>query len=227
MSSTSPKNFSSFRRRICVKIRRRYVLNIDLCKLFEPASFRVHWIFPSKIHAFSSLPDLFRGNPWTRGDQSSSEFEEWVSNLPSERVVKDVKVSAKWMMDEFLAAGISKKLGLIGFGFGGGRLIDVLSQDTCFSTAVCFYGTQMPTSLDDIKVPVLFISGDSDPLCPIQTLKKYEEGIGKGSRLVVFKGQGHAFAHMPDSPEADQVAEEAFVITRNWLHDGLAGSINN
>ncbi|KAF9602130.1 hypothetical protein IFM89_025175 [Coptis chinensis] len=169
------------------------------------------------------IPDLFRGNPWT-SDRSRSEFDDWVERQPAERVAKDINSSAKWMIDEFLAAGISKKLGIIGFCFGGGRLIDTLARDqgSCFSTAVCFYGTHMDLSIAAIiKVPILFISGDSDPLCPIDILQDFKSSIGGGSRVVVFKGQGHAFVHRPESPEADKDAEEAFMIMRNWLHDGL------
>ncbi|KAF5207326.1 Carboxymethylenebutenolidase-like protein [Thalictrum thalictroides] len=169
------------------------------------------------------IPDQFRGNPWIR-EQNRSEFDDWVAKQPSDRVVKDINVSAKWMADEFLAAGISKKLGIIGFCFGGGRLIDALAQDqgAYFNSAICFYGTHMDLALAaDIKVPILFISGDSDPLCPIEHLQDFEKTIGLGSRVVVFKGQGHAFVHRPESPEADKAAEEAVVIMRNWLNDGL------
>ncbi|KAI8007344.1 Agamous-like MADS-box protein AGL65 [Camellia lanceoleosa] len=74
----------------------------------------------------------------------------------------------KWMMDEFVAVGISKKLGIIGFCFGGGRLIDTLTQDggTCFGIGVSFYGTRIdPSVIANIKVPVLFIVGDNDSSC--------------------------------------------------------------
>ncbi|CAL5356362.1 unnamed protein product [Camellia sinensis] len=72
-------------------------------------------------------------------------------------------------MDEFVAAGISKKLGIIGFCFGGGQLIDALAQDggACFGIGVSFYGTRIdPSVVANIKVLVLFIVGDNDPSCP-------------------------------------------------------------
>ncbi|CAL5334901.1 unnamed protein product [Camellia sinensis] len=73
-------------------------------------------------------------------------------------------------MDEFVAAGISKKLGIIGFCFGGGQLIDALAQDggACFGIGVSFYGTRIdPSVVANIKVLVLFIVGDNDPSCPV------------------------------------------------------------
>ncbi|KAJ4967044.1 hypothetical protein NE237_018893 [Protea cynaroides] len=172
------------------------------------------------------VPDLFRGNPW-RKDQSKANFEEWLAKQAPGRVAEDITTSTKWMIDEFLAAGISKKLGIIGFCFGGGRLIETLAQDqgTYFGVGLCFYGTRMDPSLTDhIKVPLLFVSGDNDPLCPVGVLMDMEKRIGRGSRVVVFKGRPHGFAHRPESPEEDGDAEEAFVIMRNWLNEALTVS---
>ncbi|CAI9115026.1 OLC1v1015861C3 [Oldenlandia corymbosa var. corymbosa] len=168
------------------------------------------------------VPDLFRGDPWTK-DKPKSLYEEWRARHSQERVANDIFASTNWMINEFLAAGISKKLGIIGFCFGGGRVIDILAQDQggCFGVGVSFYGTRINTSLaTNVKVPVLFIAGDNDPLCPINTLKDAEKQIEQ-SKVVVFEGRGHAFAHRPESPEEDEDAETAFVLMRNWLHDGL------
>ncbi|XWS24763.1 hypothetical protein CRYUN_Cryun27aG0011600 [Craigia yunnanensis] len=152
-------------------------------------------------------------------------FEQWLASQDPQRVANDIATSTKWLVDEFTAAGISKKLGIIGFCFGGGRVIDILAADqgACFSIAVSFYGTRMdPSAASKVKVPVLFISGDNDPLCPVIVLSEFEKSIGKGSRVVIFKGRGHAFAHRPGSLEEDADAEQAFTLMRNWLHDGLA-----
>ncbi|GKD96366.1 carboxymethylenebutenolidase, partial [Tanacetum coccineum] len=97
--------------------------------------------------------------------------------------------SIKWMVDEFIAVGSSKKFGIVGFCFGGG------------------------------KVPVLYITGDEDPLCSVQVLEDIKGNNVGGSRVVVFKGRGHGFVHRPATAEDDQDAEEAFTIMRNWLHN--------
>ncbi|OMO69398.1 Dienelactone hydrolase [Corchorus capsularis] len=175
-------------------------------------------------HGYNVLvPDLFRGDPWGKG-RPKTMFEQWLASQDPKRVARDIETSTKWMVDEFTAAGLSKKLGIMGFCFGGGRVIDVLAVDEggCFSTAVSFYGTRMDLSAaSKVKVPVLFISGDNDPLCPVSVLNEFEKGIGRGSKVVIFKGRGHAFAHRPGSPEEDVDAEQAFTLMRNWLHDGL------
>lgn len=172
------------------------------------------------------LPDLFRGDPWTK-DRPKNLFDKWISEQEPQRIAKDIATSAKWMVDEFLAAGISKKFGLIGFCFGGGKVIEVLAQDqgASFGTGVSFYGTRIDTSVaSNVKVPILFISGDNDPLCPVNVLESIERSIGRGSRVVVFKGRGHGFAHRPQSFEEDEDAEQAFMMMKNWLNDGLVAN---
>ncbi|KAK9267072.1 hypothetical protein L1049_012625 [Liquidambar formosana] len=79
-----------------------------------------------------------------------------------------------------------------------GRVIEVLARDegACFGVGMSFYGTRMdPAIAANVKVPVLFISGDNDPLCPVSVLKDIEKSIGRGSRAVIFEGRGHGFAH--------------------------------
>lgn len=168
------------------------------------------------------VPDLFRGNPW-RKDRPKSEFDKWIQTQNLFRVSKDIDLSTKWLTDEFKSAGISEKLGLIGFCFGGGRLIETLARDTNsnFATGVCFYGTRMDPSLSSqIQVQVLFISGDKDPLCPVGVLEEMERNI-KGTKVVVYSGSGHGFAHRPDSLEEDKDAEDAFGVLRTWLQEKL------
>ncbi|KAA8546274.1 hypothetical protein F0562_002987 [Nyssa sinensis] len=170
------------------------------------------------------VPDLFRGDPWAK-DRPKALFEQWRSRQNLQRVLNDIAGSVKWMVDEFVAAGISKKLGIIGFCYGGGRVIDVLAQDegTYFGTGVSFYGTRIdPSVAAEVKVPVLVIAGDNDTLCPVNVLEDIEKRIGKGTRVVIYKGRGHGFAHRPESPEEDADAEQAFNVMRNWLYDALA-----
>ncbi|KAL7168604.1 hypothetical protein ACSBR2_038940 [Camellia fascicularis] len=95
------------------------------------------------------VPDLFRGEPWAK-ERPKTLFEEWLAQQTPERIAKDITTSKTWMMDEFVAAGISKKLGIIRFCFGGGLVIDALAQDggACFGIGVSFYGTRIDPSVD-------------------------------------------------------------------------------
>ncbi|RVW95691.1 hypothetical protein CK203_031559 [Vitis vinifera] len=139
------------------------------------------------------VTNLFRGNPWVK-DQPKIMFQQWLATQDRQRVARDIDMSVKWLVDEFIAAGVTEKLGVIGFALEAGRVIDVLAQDqgAHFGTGVSFYGTRInPSAAANVKVPVLFISGDEDPLCPVNLLKDIEKSIGRGSRLVIFEGRGH------------------------------------
>lgn len=169
------------------------------------------------------VPDLFRGNPWST-DLSQAQYEQWLAKHDPSRVAKDIATATKWMIDQFMATDSSRKLGIIGFSFGGGRVLEVLArdQDSVFGTGVSFYGTRMDLSTaSNVKVPVLFITGDNDPICPVNILNGFGNIIGNNSKVAVFKGRGHGFVHRPESPEEDADAEEAFMITRHWLQNRL------
>ncbi|CAL5328867.1 unnamed protein product [Camellia sinensis] len=148
-------------------------LSISLSALLTILKMILYIIFTGvflEINIVSVLvSDLFRGDPWPK-DRPKTLFEEWLAQQTPERIAKDISTSKKWMMDEFVAVGISKKLGIIGFCFGGGRVINALAQDggACFGIGVSFYGTRIdPSVVANIEVPVLFIAGDNDPSCPV------------------------------------------------------------
>ncbi|GJN14482.1 hypothetical protein PR202_gb01317 [Eleusine coracana subsp. coracana] len=171
------------------------------------------------------VPDLFRGNPWRKSLPAEAEgFEQWLSGHAPARVSGDVDACTRWLVEEFTAAGDSKKLGVIGFCYGGGRLVETLARDAgknAFSAGVCFYGSRMDASLGDrIAAPVLFVCGDGDALCPVETVRELERRA-RGAKAVVYAGRGHAFAHRPRSEEEDADAEDAFNAMRSWMHDHL------
>nr|CAB3461389.1 unnamed protein product [Digitaria exilis] len=172
------------------------------------------------------VPDLFRGNPWKPSQPFDDEsFARWLSGHAPARVSGDIDACTRWLVDEFKAAGVSKtKLGVVGFCYGGGRLVEALARDAesrCFGAGVCFYGSRMDASLGDrVAAPVLFVCGDGDPLCAVETVRELERRA-RGAKAVVYAGRGHGFAHRPQSVEEDGDAEDAFNAMRAWLHDHL------
>ncbi|XP_011074966.1 carboxymethylenebutenolidase homolog isoform X1 [Sesamum indicum] len=168
------------------------------------------------------VPDLFNGDPWTK-DRPNSLLQQWITKHQPERIAKTIFASANWMVNELAAVGISRKVGIIGFCYGGGRVIDILAQDQgdYFGCGVSFYGTRIDSSVaSHIKVPLLLITGDDDGLCPVSVLEDITKR-NKQSKMVVFQGRGHSFAHRPQTPEEDKDAEEAFTMMRNWLYNNL------
>jgi dienelactone hydrolase len=97
------------------------------------------------------VPDLFRGNPW-RKSHSMDGFQQWLAGHSPARVSGDIDACTQWLLDELAAAGESKKLGVVGFCYGGGQVVEALARDAekgAFSAGVCFYGSRMDASLGD------------------------------------------------------------------------------
>nr|GEY01756.1 carboxymethylenebutenolidase homolog [Tanacetum cinerariifolium] len=110
------------------------------------------------------------------------------------------------------------------------KVVDILPEDynDYFSLRVSFT-TQESNHLllPRLKVPVLYITGDEDPLCFVQVLEDIEGNNVGGSRVVVLKGRGRSFVHRPASAEDDQDAEEAFTIMRNWSSRRVPSKFDN
>ncbi|CAL5322693.1 unnamed protein product [Camellia sinensis] len=132
-------------------------------------------------------------------------------------------------MDEFVAAGISKKLGIIGFCFGGGQLIDALAQDggACFGIGVSFYGTRIdPSVVANIKVLVLFIVGDNDPSCPNGDLERADcDEKDQAARHINAAQQhcrGYYKIHSTDTTIKDKKVRRRITL----LREGCRGSLS-
>lgn len=179
------------------------------------------------------IPDLFRGDPWGEMFTPSGEdYENWRKQHTPERIAKDIDVSTAYLKkllegDEESSSQNPPKYAIVGFCIGGGQTLQTVARQspTIFATAVSFYGTRIePDSLAPaIKVPLLLITGDSDPAAPVNVVKEFESRV-PGSKAIVYPGRGHAFAHRPDSIEDDEAAEAAFNDMRLWLKSHLLTS---
>ncbi|KAL3700741.1 hypothetical protein R1sor_018763 [Riccia sorocarpa] len=165
------------------------------------------------------VPDLFRGAP-RRKDSRKEDYEEWRQQHPPEQVAGDIDVATRWLQKETEGG----KMGVIGFCFGGGRLIETLAkdEDNLFSAAAFCYGTRFDTSLvKKIRIPLLIIAGDGDDLCSVSTVREMEQLAPEGTKVKIYPGFGHAFVHRPNSAEADVASEDAFTEIRHWFHQTL------
>jgi dienelactone hydrolase len=123
-------------------------------------------------------PDLFRGVPWDEhtfgGDTQSPQYEAWRrENYVPERVLADIEDGAR-----YLAASSESRnaLGVVGFCFGGGRLLEAISGACdlggAVSAAVAFYPTRLTDAqsvragLETADIPTLIIQGNLDQISP-------------------------------------------------------------
>lgn len=135
-------------------------------------------------------------------------------------------MAAKYLVEKIDTVG---KVAAIGFGSGGARMIETLARDSdqLFASGAFLYGTGFESSLaSQIKVPLLLIAGDGDPLCTPEIISKIEKGV-QGSKIKIYSGLGHAFAHRPSNSEEDEASEDAFTEIRHWFHERLLSDSPN
>lgn len=109
------------------------------------------------------------------------DYEKWRELHSPDRVARDIDVAIEYLVKHF---GSTRKLGAIGFCFGGGRMIETLARDTKnrFGTGAFLYGTRFESSLaTQIRAPLLLIAGDGDDLCSPAIVRHLEQTV-RGSR---------------------------------------------
>lgn len=175
--------------------------------------------------------DLFRGKPWEEG-RDMSGYDSWREQHDLERVASDIALAHKFLAAELAEHGAGLRgegrIALVGFCFGGGRVVEQLAADTekKYSAGVSFYGTRYDAKLGEkVKVPLLLIAGDSDPLVPVDFVRDVERNLKKGrgraaSKVKIYEGRKHAFAHHPKF-EDDADADDAFEVMKEWLREHL------
>lgn len=84
---------------------------------------------------------MFRGNAWPDGKPADDTYEAWRQQHPYDRVHADIRAAVKGLHER----GYGEPLGLIGFCFGGGRLmheISLVERGVNPSAAAAFYPTR-------------------------------------------------------------------------------------
>lgn len=74
-----------------------------------------------------------------------------------------------------------------------------------------------------VQCPLLFITGDSDPLVPTSVVDSLGSEMAKRTapaavEFQVYKSAGHAFAHHPQSDQDRVDSEKAMTDALQWLH---------
>jgi predicted alpha/beta-hydrolase family hydrolase len=79
-------------------------------------------------------------------------------------------------------------------------------------------GVERAKHLDDVKVPMLFLSGSRDPLAELDLLKPTVRRLGKRARLVLAEDADHSF-HVParTGRKDPEVFAEILDAARDWM----------
>jgi carboxymethylenebutenolidase len=130
----------------------------------------------------------------------------------------------------YLESKGAKKLGVIGWCFGGGwSLGTTLLMPDKIDATVIYYGhlETDPAKLSKIKNPVLGSFGAQDNSIPAATVQQFESVLkkqGTPADIKIYEGAGHAFANASGGNYRPEAAKDAWQRTTAFLAKNLKGS---
>ncbi len=129
----------------------------------------------------------------------------------------------------FLEKNGAKKIGVIGWCFGGGwALATALLLPDQIDAAVIYYGRLVtdPEKLKPLAMPVLGLFGSEDQGIPVASVREFEaamKNLGKKVEIHVYEGANHAFANPSGTRYKEDAAKDAWRKTLEFLARNLKG----
>jgi carboxymethylenebutenolidase len=130
---------------------------------------------------------------------------------------------------EYLKTKGVKKIGVIGWCFGGGwSLNTALQSPGDIKATVIYYGhlETDPAKLAALKMPVIGFFGADDKSIPVDGIHAFEAQLKKQSTPVeihIYDGAGHAFANASGGNYKPEAAKDAWQRTTVFLAKYLKG----
>lgn len=133
----------------------------------------------------------------------------------------------------------TRRLGAIGFCFGGTTVLELARSGTRIGGVVSFHGnldTPEPADARAIEMPLLVLHGADDPYVPPEQVAAFENEMREAKvadwQLISYGGAVHSFtdptANMPGQAQYDErTAGRAFAQMRTFFNEALeAGTIS-
>jgi carboxymethylenebutenolidase len=148
------------------------------------------------------------------------EAMKQVRSLNQDLAIKNMK-SAK----DFLSKKGSKKIGSLGWCFGGAQSLQISVSEPLDATVI-YYGNLIDDSnkLKNINSPVLGIFGSTDAQIPVEKVELFKSNLDSLSitnEIKIYQGVGHAFANPTGQNFAPNETKDAWAKTLDFLNQNL------
>ncbi|XP_073188457.1 carboxymethylenebutenolidase homolog isoform X2 [Lepidochelys kempii] len=170
-------------------------------------------------------PDFFVGQkPWDPSDDWSI-FNDWLKTRDASKVDREVDVILKYLKEQCNA----KKIGVIGFCWGGMAVHHLMLKNPELKTGVAIYGViKYFEDRYSLLHPTFFIFGESDDYIPLEQVTLLEQKLKQHCkvdyRVKIYPGQTHGFVHRRRediNPQDKPYIEEARKDMIYWLNKYL------
>ncbi|XP_072009477.1 carboxymethylenebutenolidase homolog isoform X1 [Engystomops pustulosus] len=166
--------------------------------------------------------DFFVGQPsWNPNDDKANLYK-WLETRSANKAYIEAEVIMKYLKEQCHA----KKIGVIGFCWGGIVTHYLMLKYSELKAGVAFYGI-VREDIDKYKLlnPTLFIFGEKDPVIPLEQVKSLDEKLKEQSKaeykVKVYPNQDHGFAHRKKedmNPDDKPYILEARKDMLDWLN---------
>ncbi|HSF39286.1 MAG TPA: dienelactone hydrolase family protein, partial [Thermoanaerobaculia bacterium] len=127
----------------------------------------------------------------------------------------------------FLEGKGAKKIGSIGWCFGGGwSLATAMLLPDKIDATVMYYGRVEtdPKKLAPIKAPILGFFGGKDKSIPVDNVRAFEKALkdlGKPVEIHIYENADHAFANASGGNYNPEAAKDSWTKTTAFLKKNL------
>lgn len=148
-------------------------------------------VFANKGYAALAI-NLYRG----KSTKNLDEAQQLMQELSSDRINKDLQAALSYLQNNLKIE--SKRIGIIGWGIGGGFALQMAANQKNLSAIVANYGNLIYDKkiINKISCPVLGIFGETDrgiPLMDVQNFEKTLTDAKKENKIIIYRNVGHAF----------------------------------
>lgn len=173
---------------------------------------------------FAIAPDLLSRRGGTSSFSDPAEATTALGTIDRNDMISDLMSAVDYLENSHEVD--AKKIGAIGFCFGGGMVWQLITKDKRVKAAVPFYGPNPPLEdVQEIAAKVLAIYGALDDRINAG-IPKIEEAMtssGKTFEKLIYQDAQHAF-HNDTNPDRynQRAAEDAWTQATSWLDRWLA-----
>jgi len=122
-----------------------------------------------------------------------------VATTPQDRIAQDIDAGFAYLAK--LEGVDPKRVGAVGFCFGGTQVMKMSARNPDLAASVIYYGSGPFTQPDELGVmgargPVLGIYGEQDNSIPVSEVRAFEQAMearGVRHQVTIYPGVGHAF----------------------------------
>ncbi|NXX78009.1 CMBL Carboxymethylenebutenolidase, partial [Urocolius indicus] len=167
-------------------------------------------------------PDFFVGQEAWNLSKDWAAFDEWLKTRQANKIDKEVDAVLKYLREQCGA----KKIGVIGFCWGGSAVQHLMLKNPHLKTGVSVYGViKFFDNGLNLLHPTFFIFGEKDDIIPLEQVTHLEQKLKQNCKVdykvKVYPGQTHGFVHRKRediSPQDKPFIEEGRQDMINWLN---------